>query len=101
MTEFLQGWLRPAPKPARQVTVDTEAGLGPDQALSQSSESRHAQARMALPEVLQEAGLGWEETTQLLQGQVARLISRDDSDLPELAGQSPEKFELVRTHSGP
>lgn len=82
----------------QQLTYDTEAGVS--RRISQNSEDRHAQARMVLPEVLQEAGLGWEETTQLLQGQVARLVSRDDSDLPEL-GRSPDKFELVRTHSGP
>lgn len=95
----LQGWLRPAPKPAPQLIVDSEAGVS--RRTSQNSESRHAQARMVLPEVLQEAGLGWEETTQLLQGQVARLASRDDCDLPDLLGRSPEKVELVRTHSGP
>lgn len=97
----MQGWLRPAPKAAQPRTVDTEAGLDVSRGVSHDRESRHAQARMVLPEVLQEAGLGWEETTQLLQGQAARLISRDDSDLPELSGRSPDKLELARTHSGP
>ena len=69
--------------------------------VSQDSEGRHAAARMLLPEVLHEAGLGWEETTQLLQGQVTRLVSRDDADMPNLSSRSPENCELARTHSGP
>ena len=39
-----------------------------------------------------EAVVGWEETTQLLQGQVARLVSKDDSELSDL--------ELMRSPSG-
>ena len=84
-----------------QPMVETEAGHGASRGTSQDSEGRHAAARMVLPEVLHDAGLGWEETTQLLQGQVTRLVSRDDSDVPDLSSRLPEKFELVRTHSGP
>lgn len=56
--------------------------------------TRHtSEDRLSSSVVLQEAGLGWEETTQLLQGQISRFISRDDSDL--------SVRDLVQTPSEP
>lgn len=79
----LQRWLRPAAKPVVSSSQDEEAQLS-------NSSSTHidvpisrqtSQDRLVSSVVLQEAGVGWEETTQLLQGQISRFISRDDSDL--------------------
>ena len=81
---MLQRWLRPATKPASSSSQDQEAQLPESSNAHIDVPSRRHTSqddRLASSVVLQEAGLGWEETTQLLQGQISRFISRDDSDL--------------------
>ncbi|KAL3157900.1 hypothetical protein ABBQ32_012309 [Trebouxia sp. C0010 RCD-2024] len=80
---LFQRWLRPAAKPAVSTSQDEEAQL-PNSSSSHidvPSSRQTSQDRLVSSVVLQEAGVGWEETTQLLQGQISRFISRDDSDL--------------------
>ena len=81
---WVQKWLRPAAKPAISASQDEEAQLPENSSahIDVPSSRRHSsQDRLATSAVLQEAGVGWEETTQLLQGQIQRFVSRDDSDL--------------------
>lgn len=78
----LQGWLRPAATPVSSPSQDEEAQLSDSSSNHiDVSSMRTSQDRLVSSVVLQEAGLGWEETTQLLQGQISRFVSRDDSDL--------------------
>ena len=99
---ILQKWLRPAPKPAQPVIVDEEA-----QQLSRNTSieipvpisRRQSHDRLTSSVVLQEAGVGWEETTQLLQGQIARFVSRDDSDRSLHEEAQPHSEPLSRSVS--
>lgn len=80
----MQRWLRPVTKPAASSSQDQEAQLPESSNAHIDVPSRRHTSqddRLASSAVLQEAGVGWEETTQLLQGQISRFISRDDSDL--------------------
>lgn len=91
----LQRWLKPAIKPTSTVSVDEEAqSLESSSARISVPSRRHSsQDRLASSVVLQEAGVGWEETTQLLQGQISRFVSKDDSD--------PSVNDLVQLPSEP
>lgn len=90
----LQRWLRPAAKPVSSPLEDQEAQLPESSNAHINIPSRKHTSqddRLASSVVLQEAGVGWEETTQLLQGQISRYISRDDSDLSVRDLQSPSQ----------
>ena len=90
----LQKWLRPAAKVVPLSIQDEEAQHPSGSASINVPSRRHSsQDRLASSVVLQEAGVGWEETTQLLQGQISRFVSRDDS---EVSGN-----ELVHSPSQP
>lgn len=99
---IFQKWLRPAPKSAQPVIVDEEA-----QQLSRNTSidipvplsRRQSHDRLTSSVVLQEAGVGWEETTQLLQGQIARFVSRDDSDRSLHEDAQPHSEPLSRSVS--
>ncbi|KAA6420960.1 MAG: hypothetical protein FRX49_09101 [Trebouxia sp. A1-2] len=79
---LFQKWLRPAAKAELLSSQDEEAQQPSGSAYIDVPSRRHSsQDRLASSVVLQEAGVGWEETTQLLQGQISRFVSRDDSDL--------------------
>ncbi|DBA82751.1 hypothetical protein WJX77_005919 [Trebouxia sp. C0004] len=79
---IFQKWLRPEAKAVPLSCQDEEAQQSAASAYIDVPSRRHpSQDRLASSVVLQEAGVGWEETTQLLQGQISRFVSRDDSDL--------------------
>lgn len=79
---IFQKWLRPAAKAVPLSDQDEEAQHSTGSASINVPSRRHSsQDRLASSVVLQEAGVGWEETTQLLQGQISRFVSRDDSDV--------------------
>lgn len=96
----VQKWLRPAAKAELLVSQDEEAQQPSGSAYIDVPSRRHSsQDRLASSVVLQEAGVGWEETTQLLQGQMSRFVSRDDSDLSINELQQPPSQPLSRSVS--
>ncbi|DBB09683.1 hypothetical protein WJX82_003832 [Trebouxia sp. C0006] len=95
-----QKWLRPAAKAELLVSQDEEAQQPSGSAYIDVPSRRHSsQDRLASSVVLQEAGVGWEETTQLLQGQISRFVSRDDSDLSINELEQPPSQPLSRSVS--
>ncbi len=96
----VQKWLRPAAKAELLVSQDEEAQQPSGSAYIDVPSRRHSsQDRLASSVVLQEAGVGWEETTQLLQGQISRFVSRDDSDLSINELEQPPSQPLSRSVS--
>ena len=96
----VQKWLRPAAKAVPLSSQDEEAQQPSGSAYIDVPSRRHSsQDRLASSVVLQEAGVGWEETTQLLQGQISRFVSRDDSDLSINELEQPPSQPLGRSVS--